>query len=422
MVSGEGSAAISEYFYWMPPNDEQGRPERPDYKVYRSRRGPRFGKQEQLPSTPGKPAAGKPAEEPPKEGLLARLRGSRQPSEPTLEPEGGGPHWLRWVGLALLGWVLLSFVAFAISAQIQKSKLADMGNTLGSNPFLLVSPQNILVLGTDTRDDQFASAEEAQDAECVEAAASGETPPPGCFGSRADTIMILRAGGGAFEKLSIPRDTFAAVPGQENQKINGAYAFGGAKLQVQTVEQLLGIDIDHVAIVDFAGFVDFIDAIGGVKVTLPRPVCNVISGTFELDLNQGERTLNGEKALALARTRTSTCGDDDIDDLTRTKFQQLILQGIKDRLTDPLRIPRNFLFGPLIGWNAPKAMVSDLGALTMPQLVLAAAIGGSSDTEVLKPSGAGPNGSLIVPVANCIKAVQKLTGDPPENDPLCSPG
>ena len=55
-----------------------------------------------------------------------------------------------------------------------------------------------------------------------------------------------------------------------------------------------------------------------------------------------------------------------------------MINGIKGRLTDPLRLPYNFIKGPIIGWDAPKAFVSDMGFLTMPQLVLAAAIGGNS--------------------------------------------
>ena len=60
-----------------------------------------------------------------------------------------------------------------------------------------------------------------------------------------------------------------------------------------------------------------------------------------------------------------------------------MINGIKGRLTDPLRLPYNFIKGPIIGWDAPKAFVSDMGFLTMPQLVLAAAIGGSAPADVL---------------------------------------
>ena len=72
-----------------------------------------------------------------------------------------------------------------------------------------------------------------------------------------------------------------------------------------------------------------------------------------------------------------------------------MIGGIKGRLTDPLRLPYNFVKGPIIGWDAPKAFVSDMGFLTMPQLVLAAAIGGDSRADVLcsganSGCGAGP--------------------------------
>ena len=168
-------------------------------------------------------------------------------------------------------WLLISLLAFAISAQIQKSKLADMGDVLdGANPFLAASPQNILVIGTDTRPPGLSAEGEETPPKCLEAASKGEPPPSECLPYRADTLMVVRAGGGTFRKLSIPRDTLAEVPGQGPQKINSSYATGGAKLTVQTVEGLLGIDVNEVAIVDFVGFRDFIDAIGGVEVELDQ--------------------------------------------------------------------------------------------------------------------------------------------------------
>ncbi len=390
----------------MADESDRERPKPPpDYRVYKSRRGLSLNKPD-LGSV--------------REKVRPKGTGDSRRSAPPIKQERSGRPWLKWIGIAIGGWLLLSLVTFAISATIQKSKLADTGDTLGGNPLMAVSAQNILVLGTDVRSDEFGGSEDAESKECQEQAASGETPTACAGGARADTLMVLRAGGGAFEKLSIPRDTLAAIPDNGSDKINAAYTFGGAELQVRTVEDFLGIDINHVAIVDFAGFEDLIDSVGGVKVDLDRQVCNTISGgAFGIDLGPGEVTLSGEKALALARTRTTTCGEP-ITDLDRTQFQQQILQGLKDRLTDPLRIPYNFVKGPLIGWNAPKAFVSDMGALTMPQFVLAAAIGGKSGSDVLQPLDIGAN-PLIVPVEECIKAVKKLTGDTPENDPLCSP-
>ncbi|MGH2992921.1 MAG: LCP family protein [Solirubrobacterales bacterium] len=387
----------------MPSGEERG--DRPDYKVYRSRPG--------LLSRLRKPDLGSVRERVPRPGK----RPSRgRPSPPTTRKP-----WWRWILIAVGGWLLLSIIVFAISAQIQKSKLADGAkDELGASiPLLAFDPQTILVIGTDAREAGTEDGSETNQ-ECLEAGANGEAPAGGCGGFRADTLMLVRAGGGAFRKLSIPRDSFAEIPGQSAQKINAAYAFGGAELQIQTVEQFLDTEIDHVVIVDFEGFEDFIDAIGGVEVELPDKLCSEVSGGsdaggFTLNAGPGEVTLGGNEALILARTRTNACPEkggssefDSYDDIDRAAAQQEILAGIQGRLTSPLRLPYNFIKGPWIAWTAPRALVTDLGAFTMPQLPLAAIIGGNSDTEILEPSGAGPGGSLIISDEERQAAVDKL--------------
>jgi LCP family protein required for cell wall assembly len=373
--------------------DEQGGRDRPDYKVYRSR--PRLLDRLRAPDV---------------SSLRDRVRGSdKRPSPRRPATISRRKPWWRWVVIGVVVWLLISMLAFAISAQIQKSKLADGAkDELGASlPLMLLNPQTILVVGTDAREAGTLDGSET-DERCLEAGANGEPPPEGCGGFRADTLMLVRAGGGAFRKLSIPRDSFAEIPGQSAQKINAGYAFGGAALEIQTVEQFLDIEIDHVVIVDFEGFEDFIDTIGGVEVDVPDKLCSEISGGranggFTLKVGPGEATLDGSEALIFARTRTNTCPEkggsdefDSYDDLDRAAAQQEVLSGIKGRLTSPLRLPYNFIKGPWIGWTAPKALVTDMGALTMPQLVLASIIGGNSDTEILEPSGAGPGGSLII--------------------------
>ena len=407
---------MRQYYPLMPAQSgdqgEQGRPESPDYKVYRSR-----------------------------PGLLSRLRSpdlstlrervsgkGKGPTRPAAEKEPAvRPPWrrvLKWVGIAALAWIVLSFLAFAVSSQIQKWKLADMGNTLHGNPFLAASPQTILVLGTDIRSGQFAGPDQAASKGCLKAAGSGEAPPSRCTPYRSDTIMLIRAGGGAFRKLSIPRDTLANIPGHPENKINSAYAVGGAKLTIRTVEKFLGTNVDQVAIIDFDGFRKFIDTIGGVQVNLPTKVCSTVSGgAFNLKLSAGEHTLNGFQAITLARTRENTCGSGQFTgtDIERAEFQQLILDGIKGRLTDPLRLPYNFIKGPFIGWNAPKAMESSMGAWTMPQLVFAAVIGGGGGTDVLKPSSTTAAGNLIISQHECQRAVKTFLGHDPPHQPACSP-
>jgi LCP family protein required for cell wall assembly len=294
---------------------------------------------------------------------------------------------------------------------------------LDGNPFMLVSPQTILVLGTDVRSGAFGSSSEAESKNCIEAVTSGKGTDNNCHGNyRSDTIMLIHAGAGSFRKLSIPRDTLADVPGQGPQKINSAYATGGAKLEVRTVEGLLGIDIDQVAIIDFDGFRKFIDTIGGIDVDLPTPVCSEISGgAFNLKLDEGENHLDGFQAITLARTRENTCGGGEFagTDVERAQFQQLILDGIKGKMTSITSLPLNFIKGPLIGWNAPKVMVSSMGALNMPQLALSAAIGGGAGTDVLTPSGTTAAGNLVISPDECERAAEKLLGEKPPRQPNC---
>ncbi len=406
-----------------------GPPERPDYKVYKSRPG--------ILSRLRAPDLSK---------LRERLR-RKAPERPPRGKEKGKPparerpFWrraLKWVGIAALAWIAISFLAFEISSQIQKSKLIDMGNTLHGNPFLAVSPQTILVIGTDIRSGQFAGPNEAASKSCLEAAGSGKAPPSNCTPYRSDTLMLIRAGGGDFRKLSIPRDTLANIPGQPENKINSAYATGGAKLTVRTIESFLGINVDQVAIIDFDGFRKFIDSIGGVEVNVPTDVCSNVSGAFILQLEKGEHTLNGAQAITLARTRENNLAANPpadpsfklkrfcqspppITDINRVQFQQAILDGIKGRLTSPLRLPYNFIKGPFIGWNAPKAIVSSMGAWTMPQLVFAAIIGFNKDSDVLKPSSTTAAGNLIIPKDECLRAVKRLLGGDPPHEPACSP-
>ena len=398
------------------PPDEGGRPQRPDqpeYTVYKSRR--------RLGDIVRKPDLSR---------LTDRLRGrgtEREREPKPVSPPDERPWWrraLKWAGIAAFGWVLLSYVAFAVSAQIQKSKLADgVADTLDGNPFMLVSPQTILVLGTDVRSGAFAGPDEAEPKKCIEAVVSGRPKDRSCKNApfRSDTIMLIQAGRGTFRKLSIPRDTLAEIPGQGPQKINSAYASGGAKLAVRTVEGLLGLDIDQVAIIDFDGFRRFIDTIGGIDVDLPTDVCSEVSGgAFKLDLEEGENHLDGFQAITLARTRTNTCGSGEFSgsDVERAQFQQLILDGIKGKLTSITSLPMNFIKGPLIGWNAPKAMVSSMGFFTMPQLVISAAIVGGG-TDVLEPSGTTAAGDLVVSPEECERAAERLLGEKPPRQPNC---
>ena len=383
------------------PDEPERRDGEPAYRVYRAGGERRGGRREPAgdgaagaPAAAGEPQYTRYRSKP--RGLLERLRGGDDelpgdgagpggpggPERPRrglrLPGRGGRPRGRRgitpgrvvkWLLLAIGGWLLLSLVLFLVSAQIQKGKVSDSAKAaLSDAGYPLTSPNNVLILGSDQRP-----------AGTKEPGASTSGP------SRSDTIMLWRVGGGKSARLSIPRDTVVDIPGHGRQKINAAYAYGGAALSIDTIEQYLGVPVNHLIEVDFENFPKLIDALGGIDVTTGR-VCSEISGGkanggWTLKLRRGTHHLDGEDALTLARTRKNSCNPAE-DDLTRAKRQQQILSGIKDRLTSP----GTFFRLPWVSWAAPKAMRTDMGGPTLLGFFAASAIGGTPPVRVLRPS------------------------------------
>ena len=132
--------------------------------------------------------------------------------------------------------------------------------------------------------------------------------------------MLLRTDpdGHRLSLLSIPRDLRVEIPGYGPDKINAAYAFGGTKLAIETVESVTGVPVNHVAVVDFSTFGELIDALGGVKIDVPK---RIVSNRFDCpyasvarcerwqgwQFPAGEQELDGRRALVYARfERTSS--------------------------------------------------------------------------------------------------------------------
>jgi LCP family protein required for cell wall assembly len=290
-------------------------------------------------------------------------------------------------------------VLFLISASNQSGSIpASAKAELSPGGNMLFSADNILIIGTDQRPRTGPGSKE-----------------PGSnyndAGSRSDTIMIWRVGGGTSRRLSIPRDTAAPIPGYGINKINAAYALGGPALAIRTVRQFTGLKINHIIIVNLANFPKFIDAIGGITIHTDR-VCSEISGGranggFTLNLSPGTHTLNGQQALTLARTRENRCNPAE-NDLTREMRQQQILNAIKGQLISL----HTFIHLPWAAWDAPQALRSDMGGLSLLSLFVGSEIGGSAPIDVLKPTGAEvlPNGgdALTVSPSAVRSAVNKL--------------
>jgi LCP family protein required for cell wall assembly len=271
----------------------------------------------------------------------------------------------------LVGWVALSVALFLLSSHFQRtSPPADVAGVLVPAGFPLTSANNVLVLGSDKR--QQDSKEPGAD-------------PNGP--SRSDSIMLLRTGGGHAARLSIPRDTVVEIPGHGLQKINAAYAFGGPALSISVIEHYLGIPINHLVEVNFENFPELVDAMGGVDYTGGCVISYLDGGSanggFTLRLSAGTHHLDGREALALARTRENRCAPQQTD-LNREQRQQKLLEAMKSRLLSL----SSFLRLPLISWSAPPAIVSDMSGPELLALFGALELGGTPPTRFLQPSGA----------------------------------
>ena len=136
------------------------------------------------------------------------------------------------------------------------------------------------------------------------------------FQGRTDTIIIYHAGSNGVDGLiSVPRDTKVELEGHGTNKINAAYEFGGPDMISDEIYKLTDIGIDKIMIVNFAGFIKIIDALGGVRITITEPLIDDKSGS---DFEPGTYNFTGEQALAFARNRATAQGD--FDRMNRQKY------------------------------------------------------------------------------------------------------
>ncbi len=150
----------------------------------------------------------------------------------------------------------------------------------------------------------------------------------GDVGQRTDTIMLLHTGKGPSMLLSIPRDSIVDVPGHGTTKINAAFALGGPKLLVRTLEQNTGVRIDDYVEIGFGGFVNSVDAVGGVEIC---PTQRMVDPRANLRIKKGCQEVNGVTALGYARSRhVSRYGDID-----RARHQREVVSAIGSEVKSP---------------------------------------------------------------------------------------
>ncbi|WFE53751.1 LCP family protein [Micromonospora sp. WMMD1155] len=188
-------------------------------------------------------------------------------------------------------------------------------------------PLNLLLLGSDSRD--------------------GEPDQALYPGQRSDTIMLVHvnAARDAATVVSIPRDSYVDIPAAGEEwsgglnKINAAFAFGGAALAAETVAKLTGVPLDGVLVANFAAVRKLVDAVGTINVCLPYPVT---SSDTKVTWTAGCHDLDGRAADDLMRQRHGVPGGD----FGRIYDQHLVVRALAERisatslLTNPTRLDR----------------------------------------------------------------------------------
>ena len=228
----------------------------------------------------------------------------------------------------------------------------------------------ILLVGSDARD--TLSAEQR-----------GELGTGDTDGKRTDTMMLLYSPPtGRPALISLPRDSYLAIPGHGKDKLNAAYAFGGAPLLVQTIEQNTGVRIDGYLEVGFLGIVEVVNALGGIEVCLQDAIKDKDS---HLDLPAGCQTLDGKNALGYVRMRKA----DPTGDLGRMNRQRQMIGLITKKASSP-----QYLFNPVSYWglNMAAAKTVSLGKGTGPLELASTAL-------AFRAVSSGNGLTLTVPIA-----------------------
>lgn len=185
----------------------------------------------------------------------------------------------------------------------------------------------------------------------------------------ADSLMLLRIDPGreSISLLSIPRDLLVTLPDHGPDKVGAAYGIGGLALAVRTVQTELDIDIHHVVLVDFDGFRDVIDSLGGISIDNPHAIRSAVPfDGRSWEFRQGEMRLNGRSALAYARIRkvdgrSIAINADEAEELGRSFRQQRVIDATLEKLTlrrvlvNPISLPADVL----------RPVTTDIGVTTL---------------------------------------------------------
>lgn len=238
----------------------------------------------------------------------------------------GLPRWLKITTITLLVVANLAVLAFiwAIRAGNNLLSVADTNDEVsGALDPTGGDDRTFLIVGSDSR----AGLDDLNNFGQIS-------------GARADVVMLVKldSATNSARMLSIPRDLLVDIPGQGSNRINAAYAAGGPSLLVETIQTNLGVEVNHYVEIDFVGFQAMVDEVGGIEIAFPYPARDSKSG---LDVGAGNQLLDGDQALAYARSRHYQELRDgewvavEANDIGRTQRQQQVIRALISRLKSP---------------------------------------------------------------------------------------
>jgi LCP family protein required for cell wall assembly len=317
-------------------------------------------------------------------------RGALPPLKPSGKPSGGPPpnrperapgatvpprprRTRRNIVIALLVVVIL-WLAFLVWVPLNAWNSVPRvdNNPSGERP-VDKSGSNYLLVGSDSREGLTPEQQNAL---------NGGGPAEG---KRTDSIILVHVpgSGGKAAMISIPRDSYVPIPGHGSNKINAAFAFGGAQLLTQTVEQVTGVHVDGYLEIGFAGFAGVVDSLGGVEVCVPFDMKDQDAA---IDLKKGCQTLDGPTALGYVRARKS----DPRGDIGRAERQRQFLGALLNKAATPATVLIPWRYKSFADSAASGLEVGETTSFTDAVRML----------QALRGVDSGETLSLVVPIEN----------------------
>jgi LCP family protein required for cell wall assembly len=333
-------------------------------------------------------------------------RNGKEPRQPKIRRPRRRWSWKRRIGLGLIVvlvlviiWSIAGYLSFRHGVDKANARLqSSVPPVLAKQDGMLLShPTTMLLLGRDHQNNDRRVGL-----------------------NNSDSIMILRTDPSRHRLvyLSIPRDLRVPIPGYGEDRINSAFPRGGAALAIRTIENLTGLEINHVMIVDFSSFKSLIDNIGGVDINVPAPI---LSNKFDCPysasrcthwqgyrFHKGMQHMNGQRALIYSRIRENQLNPAD-SDITRGLRQQAVMRAVMAKL---LSVGTVFKL-PFDGDSLLKPLTTDLSAWQFIQLGWVLKRAGQSNALHCRLGGTATSiggASVIVGDEQNLSVVQMVTG------------